>query len=210
MGNLQRFVEIGDRSGVEIIWTCCVTCLGHLTALSHLISQREPTLRSSMNGLCDLTLNKLGALSREVHVEVHSYFDVLTGVRIFVTFLRIFQALRAFIRSLGTGRWAPSTCASDCARTPRANRCGIGEGLLGRCTLISKQIFRGPDRPQSCRQPCWWMLAQRTRTSQIYCRTRHENDTVFDVEWHHIVRFLAGAGHLCGCSTVRRVISIFL
>jgi len=82
MGNLQRFVEAGDRSGVETIWTCCVTCLGHLTALSHLISQREPTLRIPMNDLCDLTLNKVGGLSREVRVELYSYFDVLTGVRI--------------------------------------------------------------------------------------------------------------------------------
>jgi len=83
MGNLQRFIEVGDSSGVETIWTCCITCLGHLAALSHLISQREPTLRCSMDSLCDLALAKLGDLSREVHVEVYSYFDVLTGVRIF-------------------------------------------------------------------------------------------------------------------------------
>ena len=80
MGNLQRFTEVGDSSGVETIWTCCVTCLGHLAALSHLVGQREPTLRGSMNDLCDLTLAKLGDLSREVPVEVYSYFDVLTEV----------------------------------------------------------------------------------------------------------------------------------
>ena len=80
LGNLQRFTEVGDSSGVETIWTCCVTCLGHLAALSHLVGQREPTLRGSMNDLCDLTLAKLGDLSREVPVEVYSYFDVLTEV----------------------------------------------------------------------------------------------------------------------------------
>jgi len=84
MGNLQRFIEVGDSSGVETIWTCCVTCLGHLAALSHLISQREPTLRGSMDSLCDRTLAKLGDLSREVRVELYSYFDVLTKVRILV------------------------------------------------------------------------------------------------------------------------------
>ena len=76
--NLQRFIEVEDSSGVETIWTCCVTCLGHLTALSHLIGQREPTLRSSMDDLCDSTFGKLGDLSNEAHVEQYSYFDVLT------------------------------------------------------------------------------------------------------------------------------------
>ena len=84
MGNLQRFTEAGDSSGAETIWTCCVTCLGHLAALSHLVSQREPTLRSPMDGLCDLTLAKLGDLSHEVPVEEYSYFDVLTEVRTLV------------------------------------------------------------------------------------------------------------------------------
>jgi len=39
-----------------------------------------------MDGLCDLTLVKLGDLSHETHVEVYSYYDVLTGVRISVVF----------------------------------------------------------------------------------------------------------------------------
>ena len=64
MGSLQRFIEVGDSSGVETIWTCCITCLAHLVALSHLLSQRVPTLRGSMDDLCDLTLAKLGDLSR--------------------------------------------------------------------------------------------------------------------------------------------------
>jgi len=93
MGNLQRFIEIRDSCGVETIWTCCVTCLGHLAALSHLISQRDPDLRGSMNDLCDLTLDKLGDLSREVPVEVFSYFDVLTGVRTLVVYLRTSKVL---------------------------------------------------------------------------------------------------------------------
>jgi len=40
-----------------------------------------------MNDLCDLTLAKLGDLCREVHVDVYSYFDILTGVRILMCFL---------------------------------------------------------------------------------------------------------------------------
>ena len=37
-----------------------------------------------MEGLCDLTLDKLGNISNEVHIEDYSQFDVLTGVRISV------------------------------------------------------------------------------------------------------------------------------
>jgi len=37
-----------------------------------------------MEGLCDLTLDKLGNISSEVHIEEYSHFDVLTGVRISV------------------------------------------------------------------------------------------------------------------------------
>ena len=39
-----------------------------------------------MNDLCDLTLDKLADLSREVHIEVYSHFDVLTEVCIWWVF----------------------------------------------------------------------------------------------------------------------------
>ena len=80
--NLQRFIEVDDSNGVGTIWTCCITCLGHLAALCHLISHPVPTLIGSMDDLCDLTLDRLANLSREVLIEEYSYFDVLTGVRI--------------------------------------------------------------------------------------------------------------------------------
>ena len=35
-----------------------------------------------MGDLCDLALDKLGNLSREVRIEQYSHFDVLTGVRV--------------------------------------------------------------------------------------------------------------------------------
>ena len=86
-------MEVKDSSGVETIWTCCVMCLAHLAALSHLTGQMELALGGSMNDLCDLTLNRLGTLSREIPIEVYSYFDVLTGVRIRVEFLKVREAL---------------------------------------------------------------------------------------------------------------------
>ena len=39
-----------------------------------------------MTKLCEQALDKLGALSREVHVEVYSCLDVLTEARILVRF----------------------------------------------------------------------------------------------------------------------------
>lgn len=81
MGNLQRFIRVEDTGGVETIWTCCVICLAHLAALSHLTSQTEPTLRDSMNRVCELTLRQLANLSHEARIEEYSHFDALTGVR---------------------------------------------------------------------------------------------------------------------------------
>ena len=93
MRNLQRFIEVEDNSGAETIWTCCITCLAHLSALSHFVSQAELTLTSSMDDLCDMTLDKLGDLAREVRVEDYSYFDVLTVVRVSAMSLRMSREL---------------------------------------------------------------------------------------------------------------------
>lgn len=84
MENLERFIQIEDSSGVETIWTCCIACLGHLAALCHFISHTVLALRDSMDGLCDLTLEKLVSLSHEVYIEEYSYFDVLTGVCVWI------------------------------------------------------------------------------------------------------------------------------
>ena len=82
IGHLGRFVMLKDNSGVEIIWTCCVTCLAHLAALCHLVDRTDPASSGFMGSLCDRTLEKLGNVSLEVHIEQHTHFDVLTGVRI--------------------------------------------------------------------------------------------------------------------------------
>ena len=93
MENLQRFIEVEDASGVGTIWTCCVTCLGHLAALCRLTSHAVPTLRGLMDGLCDLALEKLAGLSHEVHIEDYTHFEVLTGVRVRVVLLQMSEAL---------------------------------------------------------------------------------------------------------------------
>lgn len=93
MRNLQQFIEIEDASGTGTIWTCCIACLGHLAALCNFISQTEPTLRGSMDSMCDLALDRLGNLSYEAHIEEFTHFDVLTGVRILVVLLQMAEVL---------------------------------------------------------------------------------------------------------------------
>ena len=53
---------------------------------------------------------------------------------------------------------------------------------MERCTLTFEQVFLGVDDPQSCRQPCWWMVAQRARCFRIFYHTQYENVTGFDVD----------------------------
>ena len=91
MGNLERFIALRDHSGVETIWTCCVTCLTHLAALCHLIGQTGPN--GPMDRLCDLTLERLGNVSLGLHIEQYSHFDVLTGVCILAILLQTTEAL---------------------------------------------------------------------------------------------------------------------
>ena len=93
MENLQRFIEIEDSGGIETIWTCCVTCLGHLAALCHFISHAVPSLRGLMDDLCNLALDKLASLSHEVRIEECSYFDALTAVRILARLPRMSEVL---------------------------------------------------------------------------------------------------------------------
>ena len=96
MGNLKYFITLGDSSGVETIWACCVTCLAHLALLCHLVGQREPASSESMGSLCDRTLEKLGNISFEVHIERYSHFDVLTGVCILAVPLRMSRANQGY------------------------------------------------------------------------------------------------------------------
>ena len=94
IGNLERFITLGDSSGAETIWTCCVTCLAHLAALCHLTSRTAPTSSEPMNRLCNLTLEKLGNVSLEVHIEQYTDFDALTAVRILAIQLQMSKANR--------------------------------------------------------------------------------------------------------------------
>lgn len=79
--NLRRFIDIGDNVGAEIIWSSCITCLAHLSALCEVIGRTEPTASLAMNSLCDLNLEKLGHLTEDIRSEEYTYLDLLLGVR---------------------------------------------------------------------------------------------------------------------------------
>ena len=80
--SLQRFIEIGDNTGAEIIWSSCIICLTHLTALCELTGKMDSTASSEMNRVCDCGLEKLGHLTEDVRSEEYTHLDLLLGVRI--------------------------------------------------------------------------------------------------------------------------------
>ena len=121
--NLQRFLEGKDGSGVETIWTCCVTCLPHLAALCHLIGQTELALRSSMDYLCGLTLDKLRNLSYKALFEECSPFDIFTGVRISATLLRVNEVLTESVDQISWKGYPNPPLSTE--RKRHGLRCGM-------------------------------------------------------------------------------------
>ena len=75
-----------------------------------------------MDDLFDLTLEKLGNLSLEVHIEEYSHFDALTGVRILVISFQLNAELTentdqaSWKRALDTIDERIGLCGSDAER----------------------------------------------------------------------------------------------
>lgn len=88
--NLRRFIDIDDNIGAEIIWSSCITCIAHLSALCEFIGRTDPTANVAMNSLCDSNLEKLGQLTEDLRVEEYTNLDLLLGVRTYTTF-RLFS-----------------------------------------------------------------------------------------------------------------------
>jgi len=78
--NLQRFQELGDKSGAGVIRSSCVNCLAHLAALCEALGQIEGT-RTQFDTLCDSSLERLCELARDMHMEEYTRLDLLLGVR---------------------------------------------------------------------------------------------------------------------------------
>ena len=81
LSNLQKFQELGNKAGAEVIGTSCVNCLAHLAVLCDTLSKIEPAPQMELDVLCDSTLERLGELARDIHMEEYTHLDLLLGVR---------------------------------------------------------------------------------------------------------------------------------
>ena len=80
LSNLQRFQELGDTNGVEMIRASCVNCLAHLVVLCETLRKIEPNSQIKLDTLCDSTLERLGALARDMHMDEYTRLDLLLAV----------------------------------------------------------------------------------------------------------------------------------
>jgi len=79
--HIQRFLEIGDDLGAEMIQSSCVGCLAHLAMLCDLINQEDPSSKPQMDAICDSSLERLGHLTQEMSFDEYTYLDLLLRVR---------------------------------------------------------------------------------------------------------------------------------
>ena len=80
IGNAQKFLEIGDTRGAEIIQSSCVGCLTYLAMLCDLISQLNPNCKPQMDAICDSALERLGCVTKGMNFDEYSYLDLLLRV----------------------------------------------------------------------------------------------------------------------------------
>ena len=75
LSNLQRFRELGDKSGAAMIKSSCVNCLAHLGALYE-------ALGAESESFCDSTLERLSELAEDMGMEEYTRLDLLLGPRV--------------------------------------------------------------------------------------------------------------------------------
>lgn len=80
LSNLQRFRELGDKSGAAVIRSSCINCLAHLAAVCEALCRTEH-VRAQFEALCDVALERLCELTRDMSMEEYTRLDLLLGVR---------------------------------------------------------------------------------------------------------------------------------
>lgn len=79
--NIQRFAEVGDSNGAEIIQSGCVCCLSHLAVLCDFLGRVAPNSKPDLDAICDWSLEELGDLTQGMCFEEYTYLDLLLRVR---------------------------------------------------------------------------------------------------------------------------------
>ena len=148
LGNIRRFIEIGDIHGAEIIQGGCVGCLAYLAVLCDLLGRLEPNSKPQMDAVCDSSLERLGHLTQEMDFEEYTYLDLLVKVRHpvghkFLTVKKVIMT--SMIRFRGKSRWSCSIHGSITYRMRKVNRYdAVGKSLQRRGRTL-KSGFQ--DRP---------------------------------------------------------------
>ena len=79
LSNLQRFQELGDKSGAGIIRSSCIDCLAHLAVLCEALHQMESVQRE-LDILCESALERLSELTQSMRTEEYTRLDLMLGV----------------------------------------------------------------------------------------------------------------------------------
>ena len=82
LDDVGTFRRDGNKSGADVISSSCIACLAHLSTLYEVIGRNDPSAEVKMDSLCDSTLQKLGTLTSELHLDEYTYLDLLLGVRL--------------------------------------------------------------------------------------------------------------------------------
>jgi len=76
------FRERNDKCGVDVLSSSCIACLAHLAILCEVAGRTGPVPQLEMYNHCDSALQRLGALTYELHFDEYTHLDLLLGVRL--------------------------------------------------------------------------------------------------------------------------------
>lgn len=80
---IETFRQHGDNPVADIISSSSIACLAQLAVLYEIVGRTDPFAKAEMDRFCDSALQRLGALSSDLHIEEYTYLDLLLGVRNF-------------------------------------------------------------------------------------------------------------------------------
>lgn len=80
LSNLGKFQELGDKTGSEMIRSCCLNCFAHLVVLCEALGKTEPGSQVGVDTSCDSGLERLGGLCQGMNTDEYTRHDLLLRV----------------------------------------------------------------------------------------------------------------------------------